>query len=288
MKQFFLALIGIVLLAGQAGAQTPVALYGIYETGTGRKIDDWNDWVERTLSNADIILWGEEHNDSIGHLLQTDMLSSLQRSVSAEPLAFSMEMFQTDVQGVMDEYLAGWISEKNFKNESRAWNNYKDYEAMVNFARSNNIPVVCANTPSRYTNMVTRGNFKALDALPKRTKQAYLPPLPIDTLSGRYAEKFLEAMGGHRNPDMFIYQSQNLWDATMAHNILKAAKKHRVFHINGRFHTDEYLGTAARVTLRTKKKVVTISCFPADAYDVNEHKGLADYVIITRPAGTTD
>ncbi len=267
-----------------AFSQTPTNLYEVYNTKTGAKIDNWADWTSNNFQTADIILWGEEHNDSIGHLLQTDFLKSI-NELKDKPLAFSMEMFQTDVQGVMDEYLAGWISEKNFKTESRVWNNYKDYEAMVNYAKANKIPVICANTPSRYTNMVTRGNFKALDVIPTKTKKAYLPPFPLDTLGGRYYEKFLEAMGGHVNPNMFIYQSQNLWDATMAHNILKASKKHRVFHINGRFHTDEYEGTAARVLRKTKKNVVTISCFAADNYNAAEHKKLGDYVIITKGEG---
>ncbi len=279
MKYLLVILLSCALLP--ANAQTPKDLYEIYDTKSGHTIS-WEQWVKDSLNSADIVLWGEEHNDSIGHLLQTDMLHALHGSKHKMPLAFSMEMFSTDVQGIMDEYLAGWISEKNFKAESRTWNNYKDYAAMVNYAKDNKIPVICANTPSRYTNMVTRGNFKALDVLPKQTKQAYLPPFPLDTLEGRYAEKFLEAMGGHVNPNMFVYQSQNLWDATMAHNILKAAQKHRVFHIVGRFHTDEYQGTAARVLKQTRKKVVTISCFPATEYHANEHKKLADYVVITK------
>lgn len=282
MKYLLLMLLSCGLL-GTAHAQTPNDLYEIYETRSGNKIA-WDEWVNKYLSSADIVLWGEEHNDSIGHLLQTDLLRSLKEAPYHKPLAFSMEMFQTDVQSVMDEYLAGWISEKNFKTESRIWNNYKDYAAMVNFAKEHKVPVICANTPSRYTNMVTRGNFKALDVLPKKTKQAYLPPFPLDTLSGRYAEKFLEAMGGHVNPNMFIYQSQNLWDATMAHNIVKAAKKHRLFHIVGRFHTDEYQGTTARVLNKTKQKVATVSCFPAAAYNADQYKKLADYVVLTKGA----
>lgn len=266
-----------------AAAQTPNDLYEVYDTRSGNQIA-WDQWVNEYLSSADIILWGEEHNDSIGHLLQTDLLRSLKMARNGKALAFSMEMFQTDVQSVMDEYLAGWISEKNFKTESRAWNNYKDYAPMVNFAKAHKVPVICANTPSRYTNMVTRGDFKALDVLPKKTKQAYLPPFPLDTLSGRYSEKFLEAMGGHVNPNMFIYASQNLWDATMAHNIVKAAKRYRVFHIAGRFHTDEYLGTTARVIHKTKQKVATISCFPAAAYQAEQYKKLADYVVLTKGA----
>lgn len=283
MKYLLLTLFSFYSFTSSVMAQTPQDLYEIYDTRSGNKIS-WDQWVREYLNNTDIVLWGEEHNDSIGHLLQTDMLRSLQQSQHDRPLAFSMEMFHTDVQGVIDEYLAGWISEKNFKAESRVWNNYKDYAAMVNFAKENKVPVICANTPSRYTNMVTRGNFKALDVLPKQTKHAYLPPFPLDTLSGRYAEKFLEAMGGHINPNMFIYQSQNLWDATMAHNVVKAAKKHRVFHIVGRFHTDEYLGTAARVLKQTKKKVATVSCFPAAVYRAEEHKKLADYVVLTKGA----
>lgn len=280
MKYIFITIL-ICIFFLNTMAQTPTNLYEIYNTKTGEKIDNWTKWVTKNLYDAEIIIWGEEHNDSIGHLLQTDLLKSL-KEFSSQPLVFSMEMFETDVQGVMDEYLAGWISEKNFKKESRSWSNYKDYEVMVNFAKANKIPVVCANTPARYTNMVTRGNFKALDVLPKATKKAYLPPFPLDTLGGRYSEKFLEAMGGHVNPNMFIYQSQNLWDATMAHNILKASKKHRVFHINGRFHSDEYQGTAARVLKKAKKATQTISCFPAEKYNVEEHKHLADYVIITK------
>lgn len=281
MKYLLLMLLSCGLFS--TAAQTPSDLYEVYDTRSGNQIA-WDQWVNEYLSSADIILWGEEHNDSIGHLLQADLLRSLKMARNGKPLAFSMEMFQTDVQSVMDEYLAGWISEKNFKTESRTWNNYKDYAPMVNFAKAHKVPVICANTPSRYTNMVTRGDFKALDVLPKKTKQAYLPPFPLDTLSGRYSEKFLEAMGGHVNPNMFIYASQNLWDATMAHNIVKAAKRYRVFHIAGRFHTDEYLGTTARVIHKTKQKVATVSCFPAAAYQAEQYKKLADYVVLTKGA----
>lgn len=280
MKQYILVVLCLLSINQCIFAQTPPeSSFEIYNTKTGNKIN-WNELVSN-LDSANIILWGEEHNDSIGHLLQLDMLKALHKS-SKGKFAFSMEMFETDVQPIMNEYLAGWISEKNFKKESRSWNNYKDYEGMVNYAKASDIPVICANSPARYTNMVTRGTLKALDALPKDTKKAYLPPFPIDTLSGRYSEKFLEILGGHLVPNMHLYQSQNLWDATMSYNILQTAKKHRVFHINGRFHTDEYEGTAARVLRKTKQPVRTISCFNAEKYDAKEHQKLADFVVISK------
>jgi uncharacterized iron-regulated protein len=77
--------------------------------------------------------------------------------------ALSLEMFQTDCQTVLNEYLAGFIREKNLITEGRAWQNYKDYRPMVELAKTAHIPVVAANAPTRYTNMVTRMGLSSLD-----------------------------------------------------------------------------------------------------------------------------
>ncbi|HTO14649.1 MAG TPA: ChaN family lipoprotein [Edaphocola sp.] len=278
MKNILKCLLLFIFFSNQLIAQTPEHLYKIYHSASGLTLD-WNSFVNH-FKNTDIIIWGEEHNDSIGHLLERDLLESLNK-LSTKPLALSMEMFETDVQGIMDEYLNNWISEKNFKKEARAWGNYKDYEPLVNFAKNNRLNVICANAPARYVNMVTRNNYKILNELPKKTAKGYLPPLPLDTLNGKYYKNFLKIMGGHIMPNMNIYQAQNLWDASMANNILKASKKSRVFHINGRFHSDEYLGTAERVIRKTNKSIQTISCFPAKDYNETKYKTLADFVILT-------
>lgn len=237
---------------------------------------------------ANVVIIGEEHNDSIAHVFQKDMLVRLANEKGAGNVFLSMEMFERDVQQVMDEYLSGWISEKNFIKESRAWSNYRDYKPLIDFCKDNNIPVICANTPPRYVNMVTRNGLVALKSLPSPTRRAFLPPLPIDTLKGAYAAKFWGLMGdAHSSPQMkYLYQSQNLWDATMAHSILEITAFHPrevVLHLNGRFHSDEYLGVTQRVkkVLSKKGEVITITCVPADQYDPILHKGLADYVILT-------
>ncbi|HRP89201.1 MAG TPA: ChaN family lipoprotein [Edaphocola sp.] len=277
--KFLFQLVLFVALSATLVAQTPKNHYKIYHSASGL-ILDWNAFVNH-LDKTDIIIWGEEHNDSIGHLLEKDLLVALSKQSYKKPLALSMEMFETDVQGIMDEYLAGYISEKNFKKEARAWGNYKDYEPMVNYAKANKMPVICANAPARYVNMVTRNGLSVLKTLPKQTLRAYLPPFPIDTLTGKYYKNFEEIMGGHSIPNMHIFQSQNLWDASMASCILKASKKYRVFQVNGRFHSDEYLGTAERVIRKTNKKVQTISCFPASKFEKDNNKILADFVILT-------
>jgi uncharacterized iron-regulated protein len=261
-------------------AQAPAANYTIFNTKTGAEVS-FADMLQ-SLSNADAVLFGEEHNDSIGHMLELDVLQHMHQQ-HGDKLALSLEMFETDVQGIMDEYLAGWISEKNFKKESRSWNNYNDYRPLIQYAQEKHLQVVCANAPARYTNMVTRNGLTALLQLPKATQKAYLPPMPVDTLTGAYYDQFLEVMGGHTVPNMQLYQSQNLWDATMSYSITRAMKNKVVLHLNGRFHSDRYLGTAYRVIQQHKKKnVYTISCFRADRYTPAEHQPLADFVILTR------
>jgi uncharacterized iron-regulated protein len=58
-------------------------------------------------------------------------------------------------------------------------------------------------------------------------------------------------MGGHEAmAGMQIYQSQNLWDATMAWSIaqfLKAMPDYKILQLNGGFHSEEKLGTVAQL-----------------------------------------
>jgi uncharacterized iron-regulated protein len=182
------------------------------------------------------------------------------------------------------------MDENRFSKDVRLWNNYKDYRPMIEYAKQNKIPVIAANPPRRYVSMVTRRGMKSLDSLSKDAKK-YLPPLPYDTLSGRYREKFMDIMkgspgGGSPN----IYYSQSLWDAGMSYNIynyLKKNKGKKVFHCVGKFHSDEKLGAVAQLQMRNKKlRILNISCFPDKNFNDPDWKQfihLGDYVIITDP-----
>jgi uncharacterized iron-regulated protein len=238
------------------------------------------------MAKADVLFFGEEHNDSIGHYLKVELLKALHHNYKT---ALTLEMFHTDIQGVMDEYLAGLISEKNFIKEGRAWNNYKDYKPMVEFAKEKKLPVIAANAATRYTNAVTRSGFDILSKLPNNSKRL-LPPLPIDTLTGRYHEKFIDLLGGHSMGGMKVYQSQNLWDATMAWsiaNFAKANKDTKIFQVNGRFHSDEKLGTIAQLhKYAPKLKALNIAAFPSEDFNNpiwEKHALLGDYIILTDP-----
>lgn len=283
-----LILISPALLFAQ---ENTLPLYKIYavEQKTEISIDE----LIRNLEQKDVIFFGEEHNDSVAHVLELTLLKGL-HNLEKRKTILSMEMFQSDVQLALDEYTNGLISESNLEKDGKLWKNYKeDYRPLVEYARENGIYVLAANAPSRYTNLVTRRGLESLNGLSKAAK-SLLAPLPIDTLTGAYYEKFTGLMGGHGGMGALnLYQTQNLWDATMAWRISRLLKKKRkkkqVLHLNGRFHSDEKLGAYAQlVGYSPKLSCVNISVFSGaagTAPDWDEWQRLADYVIITCRAG---
>ena len=266
--------------------------YKIYDTRTRQIITI--DKIVTDMSDADVLFFGEEHNDSAGHYLENKIFRALHVQFG-DKIVLSMEMFETDGQLVLNEYLAGTIDETRFSRDIRLWNNYKDYRPMIEYAKQNKIPVIAANPPRRYVSLVTRRGMRSLDSLSKDAKK-FLPPLPYDTLSGRYREKFMDIMkGSPGSTSQNIYYSQSLWDAGMAYNIykyLKENKRKKIFHCVGGFHTEEKLGTAAQLQMRNKKlKILNIASFSdasfsnpdpmAIGWEKFSYKG--DYVILTNP-----
>lgn len=274
-------------ICGKLYAQDMNTHYKIFDTRKQKTIS--LDDLITDMDRADVLFFGEDHNDSVGHYLEAEIFKKLSNRYP-QKAALSLEMFHTDVQPVVNEYLAGLISEKNFIKEGRAWGNYKDYKPLIEQAKQQKLPVIAANAAARYSNAVTMNGLKALDNLPK-TSLSFLPPLPIDTAQGRYYDKFNETLGGHNMGSMKIYQTQNLWDATMAWSIARFAKLNKGFKIlqlNGRFHSDEKLGTLAKLAQTNPKlKILNISSFSDQSFtnpDWEKFKNLGDYIIITDPA----
>jgi len=267
--------------------ESPAIHYKIYDTKNQKviSVDD----IIRNMDQADVLFFGEEHSDSTCHILETAIFSKLASKYPGNA-ALSLEMFETDCQNVLNEYLNGLIREKNFITEARAWPNYKDYRPMIELAKSNHITVIAANAPARYVNMVNRMGLASLQKLDD-IGRSWLPSLPVDTATGTYYDKFIEIMGGHSSMGgMQMYQAQNLWDATMGWSISRFLKKHRhykIFQVNGGFHSEEKLGAATQLMkYAPKTKILNIACFSDDSFDNPDWSKFSknnDYIILTDP-----
>ena len=159
--------------------------------------------VLQTLSDTDVVLLGEEHDDVVGHRFETELLGAAYRRLQAEDgrgVILSLEMFERDVQYILAEYLDGTISETHFLNSSRPWDGYEDhYRPLVEFSKEQGLAVIAANAPRRYVNRVSREGPESLQAL-SATAKSFLPPLPYPGPSPEYRAQWdavmAEAMAG--------------------------------------------------------------------------------------------
>lgn len=254
------------------------------------------DQVLAACAANDVVFVGETHNDRTAHLIEQQLLTGAYTRLANQQhdprqLTLSLEMFERDVQIVLDEYLNDLITERQFLASSRPWNNYEsDYRPLVEFARTHRLPVVAANAPERYVNRVGRLGRESLRAL-SPVALSWLAPLPYGQPTATYAAKFQEAMSGggqmqaHANP--YLLDAQVLRDATMAYSIaerLKAQKHALVLQVNGNFHSDNRLGTVEQLhALRPQARVLVISITPGDpnTTDAKQWAGLGDFVFVT-------
>ncbi|WKN43022.1 ChaN family lipoprotein [Tunicatimonas pelagia] len=201
----------------------------------------------RTLAKADVVLFGELHNNPICHWLELQLLRDLHQE--HDSLVLAMEMFEADNQLVLDEYLLGTIQEKHLLNEAKVWNNYAtDYQPLIEFAKANDIPVVASNVPRRYANLVYRQGLAALDSLSDQAKQWVAPlPITVDMQLSSYQEMLAmmggSSHGGDTGEAETLVHAQAVKDATMAHFVLQQLPR-PVFHVNGSYHSQDKEGIA--------------------------------------------
>jgi uncharacterized iron-regulated protein len=289
MRRQFFGLIFVFMMTVLVSGQTNEATYRIFDAkGNPASLDK----ILEGIGQADVVFLGENHDDATAHALQLQIFKSAVEKYTAErKVALSLEMFERDVQTVVDEYLNNLITENHFLLSSRPWNNYKqDYRPLVELAKTRKLPVIAANAPRRYINMVSRGGREALNALSPGAKK-WLAPLPYNQASEQYSAKFKALMGGSPESSMGlgkILDSQSLWDATMSYSIaefLKANKKSLVVHLNGAFHTENRLGTAEQLLkFRPKTRVLVVTMrYETDFtnFDQAKHQNLGDFVILT-------
>jgi uncharacterized iron-regulated protein len=198
----------------------------------------------KLLLENQVIFLGEQHDSPAAHQAELGLLTGLH---SLDPkLVLALEMFERDVQEVLDAYLEGKISEASFLEQSRPWPNYpSDYRPLIEFSRSKGIPVVAAHVPRRAAAAVARANKITPEVL--GPDAVYLPENPPFD-SRRYYQLFkatvedMPAMGpmGQASPRA-LYKAQLLKDAVMASS-LKDFLDRRILFCCGRFHCEYHLG----------------------------------------------
>ena len=298
-----IALFTLVAQGAPAPATPPAQQYvpqRVYDTRL-RSFTDFETMLA-DLGRADVVLVGEKHDDPNTHRIEGAVLAGLLRR--RVPVTLSLEMFERDVQPMLDGYLAGSMTEEAFLGASRPWPRYgTDYRPLVELAKAHRWPVVASNVPRRLASEIAKSGKGALDLLAPadRAHAARDLQCPRDA----YYDRFATQMASHPNPGADpkaaaetterAYWSQCVKDETMAESIAtsfeRATAPRTIVHYSGAFHSDFGAGTAERVRRRLPgRRVAILAVLPVDNLDTlapgDEDRKRADYLIYTvKPEG---
>lgn len=281
MSKHFIILILAFFSASVLFSQKKPA-YNIF-TGKGQKSSFSK--LLKSSSQADVILFGEYHNNPISHWLELELTKEM--FAQDKNLILGAEMIEADQQKILDKYLKNELSDVDFETQLRQWSNYKtDYKPLVEFAKKERLKFIASNIPREYAKMIAKGGFKALDSLSHKFTR-FIVPLPIEVDMNLQCYKDMMNMKIHgmgMTKENFV-NAQAIKDATMAHFIVKNLETgYKFLHFNGAYHSDRKEGIAHYIQkAKPNLKIVVITT--VEQSDLNkledENKELADFIIVT-------
>lgn len=237
------------------------------------------------LATADVVYLGETHDRSADHDAQMQIIEAIYAQNPRVAIAF--EMFQRPFQPVLDQYLAGEISEAELRRDSeydRRWGfPWANYAPILQFAREHQLPLLALNTPTEITRKVA---LKGLNSLTP-TEREWIPPLAeIRTDQAPYRDflrpiydDFHQDHGSSAGFENF-FLAQVLWDETMAEVIaefLTEHPDHLVIVLTGQGHMVYGYGIPSRVERRLPEIHQRLVLLNPDAAFQSAGGAIADY-----------
>jgi uncharacterized iron-regulated protein len=168
------------------------------------------------LPDDRIVFVGESHDRYDHHLVQLEVLKFLHRTHG--DVALGVEWFQFPFQPVLDDYVAGRITEAQMLARSgyfERWRfDYRLYRPIMRYAQENGIPIVALNAPVELTRKI---GTDGLAGLPPEARAQ----LPADyaPVAAAYRQRVRQAFDAHppqgQRFEHFLEVMQT-WDETMA------------------------------------------------------------------------
>ena len=235
-----------------------------------------------TLMDYRIIFIGEEHESRVSHHAELTILKGLAERDSN--LVLALEMFERDVQDILNAYLKGKISEKKFLKQSRPWPNYlEDYRPLIEFAKKKGMPVIAANIRRRAAAAVSVANEISHDVMGE--DRIYLPKT-VHLKSKQYYKRFASSMEEmpHFTPMKGmkvngLYKAQVLKDAVMAASVEPFIDRRTLFCC-GHFHSDYHLGIPYQLKKNHPKLKIAVIAMASSVENLlmKDRSKVADFI----------
>ncbi len=234
------------------------------------------------LAGKRVVFVGESHDRLDHHLTQLEIIRRLH---AIHPrLAIGMEAFQQPFQGVLDDYIAGSLSEQEMLRRTeyyQRWRyDFRLYAPILRYAHEHRLPVIALNLPAELTQKVARGGTDALTA----EERARLPS-EIDRSDTAYTQRLREVFTKHtangHSFDNFL-EVQLLWDEGMAQQAADYLKAHPAYNmvvLAGSGH----LARGSGIPRRLARRLPASSAIVLNGWEEALEPDLADFILLTQP-----
>jgi uncharacterized iron-regulated protein len=234
------------------------------------------------LADKRVVFVGEQHDRYDHHQTQLEIIRRLH---ALDPrLAIGMEAFQQPFQAVLDDYVAGRLTEAEMLRRTEyftRWRfDYRHYAPILRYARENRLPVIALNVPEELTRKVARSGLESLSV----AEQAQLPA-EIDRSDSDYERRLLDIFRQHphsgRGFESFL-DVQLLWDEGMAERAaayLAAHPEQRMVVLAGSGHVARGSGIPRRLI----RRLPVSSAIVLNDWAGGLEPGLADFLLLTTP-----
>jgi uncharacterized iron-regulated protein len=183
-------------------------------------------------AHAQVALLGESHDNADHHRWELQTVAAL--AVLRPKLVLGFEMFPRRVQGALDRWVAGELTEEEFLKDSdwsRVWGyDPAFYLPLFQFARLNRVPMVALNVERDFVRMV---GSNGLAAVPPEKREGVSAPVAA---SAAYLDRLFASYTQHpdkqdtapaRTDPAFhnFVEAQLIWDRAMAQALADAAAR---------------------------------------------------------------
>jgi uncharacterized iron-regulated protein len=245
------------------------------------------------MARRDVVLLGERHDAADDHRWQLHTLAALH---GLRPnMVIGFESFPRRVQPVLDRWVAGELTERQFLEQSewdKVWSFPPGlYLPLFQFARIHRIPMVALNVERDLTQAISKDGW---DRVPAAKKEGVSRPAPAsqayrDALFEIYKVHRKEAAGtadsgeGKRDDPEFLrfVESQTTWDRAMAEALARRARPGSevlVVGIMGTGHVEHGYGVRHQLLDLGVTNVGTLIPVDANGDCADIKPGLADAV----------
>ena len=239
------------------------------------------------MAAQQVVLLGEAHDSAEDHRWQLHVLARLH---ARQPeMAVGFEMFPRRVQPVLDQWVAGSLSEQDFLTRAewdKVWGfDARDYLPLFHFARMNRIPMLALNVERSLVEAVGKQGW---DGVPESQKEGVSRPAApspgyLKTLRGVFDHHPVKQRGDETFP-RFV-EAQTVWDRAMAQpiaDLLKTRPGALVVGILGAGHVRHGHGVAHQLKDLGVARVGSLLTWNQADDCAGITRGLADAVHVVR------